>query len=355
MYNGGMAETFNSSRALFPEGKQRVFLTTVEQKIPLNAMSQICKCSGRTIRDWRREKFAMKVACVHSLCQYACMAIPTFKVRDAYSHVQEAGIKGAQAVIAKYGRIPVDEKSRKAGWRKWWETKGKLDRHPILLRRSIRKPSKDADLAEFIGIMMGDGGISRYQTTITLHHTDDLEYSTFVVRLIKNLFKVAPNIYHSSKDSVNDIAVSRKELSLYLHELGLPIGNKVKQQFDIPKWIKKNKKLAVACLRGLVDTDGCIFTHRYRVKGVWYIYKKLSFTSASKPLRESVHALLQKLNFHSRITNHDVRLDRVEDMKRYFSIINSHNPKHLKRYRDSRTIIKTGRVRRMVSQRIANP
>jgi intein/homing endonuclease len=134
---------------------------------------------------------------------------------------------------------------------------------------------------------------------------------------------------------VNDIVVSRKELVRYLHELGLPKGNKVKQQLDIPVWIKRNRKLAIACLRGLVDTDGSIFTHRYRAKDTWYAYKKLSFTSASEPLRESVYVLLQKFGFHPRMTNKDVRLDRAEDMRRYFAYIGSHNPKHLRRYKNA--------------------
>jgi len=30
--------------------------------------------------------------------------------------------------------------------------------------------------------------------------------------------------------------------------------------------------------------------------------------------------------------NKDVRLDSVSDMKKYFGIVGSHNPKHLKRY-----------------------
>ncbi|MDP2665234.1 MAG: LAGLIDADG family homing endonuclease, partial [bacterium] len=217
----------------------------------------------------------------------------------------------------------------------WWESIGKFEKNPIFETKTIYKPRRGIELAEFVGIMMGDGGISKYQVAITLHHIDDLEYASFVVNLIKKLFRVTPSVYHSPKDSINDIVVSRKELVQYLHKLGLPIGNKVKQQFDIPKWIKRNRKFSIACVRGLVDTDGSIFTHRYRVKGKWYAYKKLSFTSASEPLRESVHSLLQKFGFHSRKTNDDVRLDSIKDMEQYFSSIGSHNPKHLRRYKNA--------------------
>lgn len=150
----------------------------------------------------------------------------------------------------------------------------------MLEPKNIHKPCRNAKLAEFIGIMMGDGGISKYQIIITFHHIDDLEYT-------------------------------------------------------IPEWIKRDREFAIACLRGLVDTDGCVFTHRYRVKCTSYAYKKLSFTSASEPLQHSVHAILQKFGFHSRISGHDVRLDSVEDMKRYFLIVGSHNPKHLRRYKNA--------------------
>ena len=254
------------------------------------------------------------------------------RVHNAYAHITTASRMGLAAVIKKYGRIPRNEKYREEQWRLWWKTTGKFKKNTILEPRDVHKPRRGAELAEFIGIMMGDGGISEYQIVITLHHIDDLEYSVFVTHLIKKLFKVTPSIYHSPKNSVNDIVVSRKELVQYLHTLGLPIGNKVKQQFDIPEWIRRDRKFAIACLRGLIDTDGSIFTHRYRVKGMWYSYKKLSFTSASEPLRQSVHDLLQKFGFHPRIASSNVRLDRVEDMRRYFSVIGSNNQKHLRRY-----------------------
>lgn len=296
-------------------------------------MAHIFRCSERTIRDWHREKFSMPLTAVRTLSARASVPVPkNILIRDAYAHIARAGRMGAAAVIKKYGYIPRNENRRKERWRAWWESTGKFKKNPILEPKAIYKPKKDIELAEFMGIMMGDGGISEYQIVITLHHTDDLEYSDFVVRLIKKLFKITPSINHSSKNSVNDITVSRKELVRYLHELGLPIGNKVKQQFDIPEWIRCESRFATACIRGLVDTDGCIFTHRYRAKGAWYAYKKLSFTSASRPLRQSVHTLLQKFGFHPRMTDKDVRLDRAEDMKRYFSSVGSHNPKHLRRY-----------------------
>jgi len=299
-------------------------------------MARISHCSERAIRDWRREKFSMPFVAVQAFSKRTHISIPKdIQIQDAYANNAKAGKMGIAAVIEKYGRIPHDEKYRKERWRLWWESTGRFEKNPIFETKPIYKPRRGIELAEFIGIMMGDGGISKYQVVVTLHHIDDLEYASFVANIIEKLFKVIPSIYHSPKDSINDIVVSRKELVQYLHKLGLPIGNKVKQQFDIPEWIKRNEQFSIACLRGLVDTDGSVFTHRYRVKNTQYAYKKLSFTSASTPLLKSVHAILRKLGLNSKLRTKDIRLESVADMKRYFFMVGSHNPKHLRRYKST--------------------
>lgn len=330
-----MPKQFKNERATFPKGEQRKALLDLEKELSIVAMAKTCNCSVRTIRDWRREKFSMNLSCLQKLCAKAQCPIPeTMQVRDAYAHTRTAGAKGWCSVKAKYGRVPTNETHRKNAWRIWWNTKGKFENNPILKTKPIYQPKKNSELAELIGIVMGDGGISRYQVVVTLHHIDDYEYSAFVAKLIKKLFHVTPHIRHSPKKSVREIIISRAELVKYLHSLGLPIGNKVAQQFDIPNWIKKNKKLSIACLRGLVDTDGSIFTHRYKVNGKWYSYKKLSFTSLSRPLLQSVAMIMQSIGLHPRISaNQNVWLDSKKDMERYLLVIGSHNPKHLKRYK----------------------
>lgn len=328
-----MAESLKGKRLIFPTGKQAAFLERIDKQLTVKDISRMCHCSERTVRDWRREKFSMSLVAGRILSEKAGVPIPAkAKIRDAYATNAESSKKGMAAVIRKYGHIPRNEEFRKKQWDSWWGSIGKFAQNPLFVSKSVHKPLRNADLAEFFGIMMGDGGISTYQAVVTLHHIDDLEYATFVVSLIKKLFKLTPSVYHSPENSVNDIVVSRKALVDYLHELGLPIGNKVKQQVDIPLWIRQDQQLSIACLRGLIDTDGCVFTHRYIVKGTHYAYKKLSFTSASAPLRKSVCILLQELGFHPRVAGADVRLDRIEDVRRYVSLIGSHNPKHLRRY-----------------------
>ena len=120
-----------------------------------------------------------------------------------------------------------------------------------------------------------------------------------------------------------------------VEKLGLKIGNKIKQQVDIPDWIRQNKKFSIACVRGLIDTDGCAFTHYYKVNGKLYDYKKLAFSSLSEPLRLSVFQILKSLGIKSRLCKRkDIWLDSEESIKQYFSIIGTHNRKLLNKYLD---------------------
>ena len=329
-----MAESLKDKIAVFKTGAQRAFIEAVEKKYSVERIARICSGSTRTIRDWRREKFNMRLLCARSLSRQAQIPLPkNIKICDRYAHTHDAAIKGARALLKKYGRIPVDENYRKAQWFKWWQQNGRFQiQVPQFYALPVVEPPKSVELAEFIGTMMGDGGLSKYQACITLHHIDDRKYIDFVIARIKILFKITPALYHIPKSSVFNIVISRTGVVDYLHSLGLPIGNKVRQQFDMPEWITENKKFAIACVRGLVDTDGSVFTHSFKVKGKWYHYKKLSFCSRSQPLQYTVARILTELGMRARISGYDVCLDSIADMKRFFAVIGSSNPKHLERY-----------------------
>ena len=326
----------STSRVRFSPGAQRMFLTKGQLKLGWTKQ-QVATFIGihiRTLNDWKREKFLMGFNAANRLSRKSCIQLPeNIQIKEQYWYTTKGARKGGIASFRKQnGRIG-DPILQKRAWKKWWEAKGKFDDNPIFRRKYVYLPTASMELAEFMGIMMGDGSLTARQITVTLHHIDDLAYSKFVTDLMRRLFRIRPSVYHSVKNSVNDIVLSRSELVTFLNSLGLPIGNKVRQQIDIPDWIKQNKAFATACVRGLVDTDGSVFTHSYTVNGKRYHYKKLSFSSRSEPLRVSVAQILADRDMSPRLdTSYNVRLDSIADMKKYFSKVGSHNPKHLKRY-----------------------
>lgn len=321
-------------RILLPKGEQRIFIEEILQKISIAEAAELCSLSERTIRDWRREKFLMNKEAAKLLSDKVNVLFPkNFEEKSDYWYINP--YPGYIAVMEKNGKFGGDSEYRKQKWREWWDAKGKFESNPIFKREIIYKPKKSKELAEFIGIMLGDGGISnwRQQIRITLNNRDDKEYIKFVYSLTEKLFRKKPSILKRKNAKASDISVSSMNLVDYLISLGLKSGNKFKLQVDIPDWIKNNRAYSIACIRGLVDTDGCIFKHSYKIKNKLYTYRKLSFTSYSQPLRESVYGIFRSLGIKSRLYSYrDVRIDSQKDMQKYFKIIGSSNPKHLNRY-----------------------
>lgn len=326
-------------RVVFPKGVQKKFLCLIQKKLKHHDVSSIARIAGvhrRTLTDWKREKFSPSLPALQKMCIEAGIAIPhCASIKNAFWHSSHAGIAGGLAVYRKYGSIGGDPEYRKKKWYAWWMKRGRFVNHILLYAPlPINRPKLSVHLAEFVGILLGDGGITKNQITITLHN-EEKEYRHFVIRLIQKLFGVQSSCLEHPSDSIYRVMVSRIELVRFCTEiLGLKIGNKVKQQVNIPSWINKNRRFQIGCLRGLMDTDGCVFTHRYKVNGKVYAYKKLAFSNGSRPLLTSVYNILRRNGFHPRYAQgKDVRLDRREDVKRFFHIIGTHNPKYLKRYK----------------------
>lgn len=332
-----MVEWLMKKRLLFKEGKQRAFIENIQCHLSVDEIAHICRCSPRTIRDWRREKFLMDRDAALFLSKKADIPFPQSDIREtrnAYWYTTKGAAKGGYAVLKKYGHIGGDPERRKRAWRAWWEREGRFEPHPLLNNPlPFRRPRKSKDLAEFIGIVLGDGTIAKYQIAITLHSIDDMAYGVYIQKLVRKLFDVSMGIYTDKYDHASTYAISRIQLVNYcVEKLGIKRGNKVRQQVDIPDWIKKNLAFSIACMRGLFDTDGSVITHRYTVGGKNYRYKKLEFCSRSEPLRQSVYRLIKTLGLNARLSNrHSVWIDNRQDVNRYFEIIGSHNSKHLMR------------------------
>ncbi|PWI49262.1 hypothetical protein CEE45_02660 [Candidatus Heimdallarchaeota archaeon B3_Heim] len=131
---------------------------------------------------------------------------------------------------------------------------------------------KNEKLAELIGIILGDGGMSKNSIVISIH-SENKEYIRKVTILINDVFSYAPKYHKRKNKNVIDVKVHSQGIVLSLLNLGLDTGNKVKKQVNIPKWIKKNDSFFIACVRGLIDTDGYIGKYvKKRGKYTWFQY-----------------------------------------------------------------------------------
>lgn len=209
----------------------------------------------------------------------------------------------------------------------------------FIIRKEIKYPARCVELAELIGVILGDGGLSgNHQLTISFNSKTDKRYSVFLGKILKRLFSINHHIHPRKNCNGADIVLNSSNLIDFLLRQGLVAGNKVKNQVDIPDWIYEKLEYQKACLRGLIDTDGSFYRHRYNSNGKDYKYLKLCFASRSKPLLYSALRILKKLNFEPYLHGDQVFIYSRQGIKKYFEEIGSHNPKHLNKIRKFLTI-----------------
>ncbi|MEW6008152.1 MAG: LAGLIDADG family homing endonuclease [Candidatus Omnitrophota bacterium] len=203
------------------------------------------------------------------------------------------------------------------------------------LRKEIKYPKKSKELAEFMGIMLGDGGLpGNHQLTITFNYRTDREYARYICDILKRLFSVNYFLRKRRKNNGADIVVSSSNLVDFLSEQGLTKGNKIRNQIDVPHWIKRRLEFQIACLRGLMDTDGSIYLHKYCISGRNYQYPKICFTNNSKPLLHFVFGMLKRLNFRPCLSGNNVSIYSKFEVRRYFKEIGTHNLKHKNKFKN---------------------
>lgn len=181
---------------------------------------------------------------------------------------------------------------------------------------------RTSDLAEFFGIMLGDGHISHFQAMVTLG-TKELAYVEYVARLIEMLFG-GPATVSIRKDGYRDVYVGSVRLTSWLRDQGL-VSNKVASQVDAPPWIFSKSEYMNSFLRGFFDTDGSVYRLRFGIQ--------ISLTNRSRPLLHSLQGMLSRLGYKpSAVSACRVYLTRKDDVSRFFNEVRPANHKHLQRY-----------------------
>lgn len=194
----------------------------------------------------------------------------------------------------------------------------------VTVQNEPQLPSKSGLLAEFVGIVLGDGHISSCsgQIHVYLNFEADGDYVDYVKKLLEDLFSLKVGIIPKKGTKAVDIFVTSVKLIRFLRKLGLSSSNKVKDQTDVPGWIWGSESMKKGFLRGFFDTDGSIYRLKFGVQ--------MSFNNRSLPLLVSTREILLDLNFHpSSVSSTSVYLTRKEDLKMYVEEVGFSNQKHL--------------------------
>jgi intein/homing endonuclease len=197
-------------------------------------------------------------------------------------------------------------------------------------------------LAEEVGIHIGDGSMNFYLNNgkwrglfqLRGHLRDDREYYVdYLKRFYYKLFGIRVSIREMKSDGVLGFQLWSDELVNFKKSLGLPLGKK--RNIKIPYIFLKNKKLKISVLRGIFDTDGCIYLEKKRGK----LYPRVEFRTTSFPLAKQIIKILDSIGIHATLYSVKRKNKNWQDLmcinvrgfkqvKKFFKLVKPHNPKH---------------------------
>lgn len=206
-----------------------------------------------------------------------------------------------------------------------------------MTKRELKFPEKCEELAEFVGIMLGNGnmfslnrpGVCLNCIRVVGNSLTEKEYLfNFIKPLMESLFGARVCTYANNRHEIF-LIVHGKALVKFMQKIGIVCGNKIKAKATIPMWISKNKRYLAACVRGLIDTDGSI----YPLKPHYPNLLQICFKSKNPRLLEDMRISFKRLDYHpSKITWNKIYLTRQAEIDRYVEEIRFSNSHHFERY-----------------------
>lgn len=309
------------------------FVDSIRKQHNLNIAtiaSQI-NISAKSLSDWKCGKSLMPLEVYTKLLAQYKVPRLDIEIVDDLDQKRKAGALGGLKRLEIYGNPGTAEGRRKGGLIAQVEHSNN-EQSLFILRKRIVVPEKSSQLAEFIGVLLGDGHMNKRQITISLSSLTDRSYSAYVANLASHLFKIDAFVQHPYKNCLK-IVLSSTAMVEAMETIGLVRGNKVKNQVDVPSWIKDSPKYAQSAVRGLFDTDGCVYVDKHVYKNARYRSIAINFTNRSIPLLNFWKEQLECLGLHpTKKTPYSVFLRREKEVALYFQLIGSSNHKHKDKY-----------------------
>ena len=202
------------------------------------------------------------------------------------------------------------------------------------------------DLAELIGILLGDGCIGVYRTKagskikiqhrikITLDSNVDSEYALYVKILLDSLLQVNSLIRKRKGENTLDVLTFRKHaFNLLVNRVGLKISPK-KHRAAIPGDFRTGK-LGLRVLRGYCDTDGSLVI----TNNNGTVYPRIEMKVCPSPMLAQFVDILTAAGFKFGVyqgVNEEVRLqiNGFKQLIKWERLIGFSNSKHLRKYQD---------------------
>jgi hypothetical protein len=203
------------------------------------------------------------------------------------------------------------------------------------------------ELTEETGWHIGDGSMNFYRNKGKLrgiyqlrgHIEDDKEhYLVRIKPLFKHFYNITLNLREMPSTRVFGFQIWNDKLINFKVKLGLPLGKKF--NISIPSHFLENNNLKIAIIKGIFDTDGCVYLEKKNGK----LYPRIQITTISSKFAEQLQKNLTELGLratnYSWLANKDFNRKRaylitvrgVEMFDKFMNIIKPANPKHIRKY-----------------------
>ena len=195
-----------------------------------------------------------------------------------------------------------------AKWREEMKHQGKITAgYPEL--------KKNGDLAEFIGVVLGDGHMSRFPRTDELTIFSNFNNPGFIKRysgLMEKIFGKEPYVAKMSRVNCVRIRIYQKNIQ---KRLEVPYSPRGHRWIEIPDWILNDGRYIVRYLRGLYEAEG---SHCVHEKTSTY---KVFFTNRNVSMLRNVYMLVKSLGYHPHRSKNQVQLSRKDEVFRFMKAI----------------------------------
>lgn len=285
--------------------------------------------SIRTLTDWQRAKYGIPEKIFLALEKFSPYPYKDKVVREERELKKLSARKGGLATAKKGLPIGSIESRRRGGYASL--VTHKLRKTGFFLLKECKPFEYSSECAELVSIIIGDGHLSAGQVEITLD-ARERPYAQYVQKLFKEVTGFESTILDRSS-TVLTVSLSGKAICAQINNLGVEYGNKTIKQNYIPAWISENEDFCKAFIRGIFDTDGCLYLDKHIINKVSYMHLGIALSASNPDFLSRVGDLLIDLGFNPTLgTSKQLRLRSQKEVQRFVDTIKPVNKKHLRNY-----------------------
>lgn len=305
-------------RVKFIKGQQKLFIQKIANRFgSIKLLAKELDVPYSTLKKYSCESLLIPEVVFTRMAQLSNLNPEKFNITylDSNWGQIKAGKIGMRALQKKYP-------DKMAEWRR----RG-ISKFSFTNVKAINEPDVNENLAEFFGVYLGDGTLTKYFIRISGDSRYDLSYFGYLDLLVFELFGIHGKISRNKKTNNLYLTIYSKKLcDFFKKKLGVKYGDKLANNTLIPDLFLNDSSLALACLRGLVDTDGCV-----SLRGDSF---SISFFSGNPDLIKQIEKTFWKYGFFTYISKSkdEIGTNSKERVRLYFEKIGSSNLRHIVRF-----------------------